>query len=66
MQSGLGRDARASRRSRVSCPKCGALVELSRMRMHLREAHQVGAAELETRILSARKDALRALRASRR
>ncbi|MCI4351538.1 MAG: hypothetical protein L3K15_08525 [Thermoplasmata archaeon] len=66
MQSGPARDGRSARRSRVPCPKCGVLLEFSRIRMHLREAHQVGAAELETRILNARKDAIRATRGGRR
>jgi hypothetical protein len=60
------RDGLANRRSRVECPHCGATIELSRMRAHLREAHQVGSAELETTLLTARRQARRGGRGIRR
>ena len=53
------RDALISRRARVGCPHCGVLVEIARMRAHLRDAHQVGSAELETSLLTARRQARR-------
>ena len=60
------RDAVNGRRARVGCPMCGALVDLSRMRGHLRSDHKVGAAELENVFLSARRIARRATRTIRR
>ncbi|MGI0133283.1 MAG: hypothetical protein ACREDK_09415 [Thermoplasmata archaeon] len=66
MHSLPSREVGAGRRARVGCPKCGALVDLSRMRSHLRSDHQVGAAELENIFLSARRDARRGARTARR
>ncbi|MCI4328950.1 MAG: hypothetical protein L3J86_05135 [Thermoplasmata archaeon] len=66
MQSGSAREALLTRRARVACPRCGVAVEIVRMRAHLREAHQVGAAELETSFLTARREARRASRSARR
>ncbi|HZY69975.1 MAG TPA: hypothetical protein VFF67_03230 [Thermoplasmata archaeon] len=66
MQSGITRESRSARRARVACPKCGAIVEFSRMRVHLRDAHHVGAAELESNILNVRKEAIRSGRGARR
>lgn len=60
------REAVNGRRARVGCPKCGALIDLSRMRGHLRSDHHVGAAELEGFFLNARRDARRATRMIRR
>lgn len=66
MQSIGGRDAASIRRARVACPRCGARVELSRMRVHLREAHQVGSADLDANFLTARRAAQRGARPARR
>ncbi|MFI5415609.1 MAG: hypothetical protein ACHQ16_08200 [Candidatus Lutacidiplasmatales archaeon] len=60
------RDALLTRRARVACPRCGTMVEIARMRAHLRADHQVGSAELETSLLSARREARRASRSGRR
>ncbi|MCI4367157.1 MAG: hypothetical protein L3K08_05350 [Thermoplasmata archaeon] len=54
------------RRSRQPCPRCGERIELSRMRAHLRESHQVGSADLESTFLSVRKAARRTSRPMRR
>jgi hypothetical protein len=62
MQGGLV----AGRRSRATCPRCGALIDLARLRSHLRDAHQVGSAELEDRFLAARREVRRATRSARR
>ncbi len=66
MQSGASREAVLVRRARVSCPHCGAPIDLARMRAHLREAHQVNSADLESTFLSARREARRASRSARR
>ncbi|MCI4361303.1 MAG: hypothetical protein L3J91_06320 [Thermoplasmata archaeon] len=60
------REALVNRRARVACPQCGQPIEFSRMRAHLREAHHVGSAELETTLLAARRQARRGGRAIRR
>jgi hypothetical protein len=60
------RDALVNRRARVACPHCGQTIEFARMRAHLREAHQVGSAELETTLLTARRQARRGGRGVRR
>jgi hypothetical protein len=65
MQAGA-RYAPTMRRTRVPCPRCGERIELSRMRIHLREFHQVGSSDLESTFLSARKAARRASRPARR
>jgi hypothetical protein len=62
MLSGASREAIGGRRARVPCRFCGQPIELSRMRSHLREAHQLGSAELETSFLEARKSARRSVR----
>ncbi len=54
------------RRSRLPCRVCGQSVELVRMRAHLRSAHQVNAADLESMYLDARKVARRSARSQRR
>jgi|GEM_PF-447809 len=66
MLSGGAREAAAGRRARVPCRYCGRQVELARMRAHLRDAHQLGSAELETSFLDARRAARRTQRATRR
>jgi hypothetical protein len=60
------RDGLVNRRARVDCPHCGQAIEIARMRAHLREAHQVGSAELETTLLTARRQARRGSRGVRR
>ncbi|HXQ48636.1 MAG TPA: hypothetical protein VN842_02505 [Thermoplasmata archaeon] len=60
------REGLANRRGRVACPHCGQTIEFARMRAHLREAHQVGSAELETTLLAARRQARRGGRVVRR
>ena len=60
------RDNALNRRARVSCPRCGMPIEIVRMRAHLRDAHQVGSAELETSLLSARREARKSSRPVRR
>jgi len=66
MQPTGSREAGLMRRSRVPCPRCGERIELSRMRAHLREAHQVGSADLESAFLTVRKAARRTSRPVRR
>jgi len=66
MQSGVPREAALTRRGRVPCPRCGVPVEIVRMRAHLRDAHQMPSAELETSLLSARRQARRSGRTGRR
>jgi hypothetical protein len=65
MQSAEPRDS-GLRRSRLPCRVCGQSIELVRLRAHLREAHQVNAAELESLYLDARKTARRSTRSQRR
>ncbi|HLY76616.1 MAG TPA: hypothetical protein VKT21_01870 [Thermoplasmata archaeon] len=49
-----------SRRTlRTTCPRCQAVLELQRMREHLRGSHHLESAELEGVLLLARRDALR-------
>ena len=59
MQSGVAREALLSRRGRVTCPRCGAAVELGRMRAHLRDAHQLVSSDVEASLLNARRQARR-------
>lgn len=66
MLSGASREAAVGRRARVACRFCGAMVELSGMRAHLRAVHQLGAADLETSFLEARRTARRSTRIARR
>lgn len=66
MQGSAQQSAMAMRRARVPCPRCGERIELSRMRIHLREYHQVGSADLESTFLSARKAARKGSRPIRR
>jgi hypothetical protein len=66
MQSLAPRHSTVPRRARTACPRCGLLFELSRMRMHLREQHQLDSARVETEFLSARRGALRGGRGHRR
>lgn len=62
MLSGVSREAAGGRRARVPCRFCSVPIELSRMRAHLRQEHQLGSAELETTFLEARKTARRSIR----
>jgi hypothetical protein len=64
VQPTVSRDASA-RRTRIACKVCGEPVELARMREHLRNNHQVGAAELDSFYLSARIEARRNRRSQR-
>ncbi|MFZ0830642.1 MAG: hypothetical protein WAN40_05845 [Thermoplasmata archaeon] len=49
-----------SRRTlRTTCPRCTRLMELQRMRDHLRESHHLESADLDAVLLVARRDALR-------
>ncbi len=49
-----------SRRTlRTLCPKCDRMMELQRMREHLREVHHLESAQLEDVFLEARRDAIR-------
>lgn len=64
MDGGSGRDA-SERRRRVPCKVCDEPVELVRMRDHLRTAHQVDSAQLETMYLEARIQARRSRRSQR-
>jgi hypothetical protein len=64
MDGGIGRDA-LERRRRVPCKVCDEPVELVRMRDHLRTAHQVDSAQLETMYLEARIQARRNRRSQR-
>lgn len=66
MLSGGSTVAAQGRRARVPCRLCGRKIELSGMRAHLREAHQMGSAELETSFLVARREARRGARTTRR
>jgi len=66
MQATGSREAGLARRSRVPCPRCGERIELSRMRAHLRESHQVGSADLEGAFLVVRRAARRSSRSVRR
>jgi hypothetical protein len=65
MLPGAPREAGRVRRSRVACPACDETIEFTRLREHLRNAHQMGSAQLETAILTARKEAIRMNRAQR-
>ena len=53
------------RRNRVPCPKCGRILDMARMRTHLREGHQLGSADVDTLLLRARREALRGGRPGR-
>jgi hypothetical protein len=64
MQSTASRDA-SERRTRVACKVCNEPIELVRMREHLRSAHQVDSAQLETLYLDARIEARRSRRSPR-
>jgi hypothetical protein len=66
MQSLSSRDSGGGRRVRVPCPRCGEPVELSRLRSHLRDAHQVVSADVESSFLTARRGARRSKRSVRR
>jgi hypothetical protein len=66
MLSGASRETAAGRRARVSCRYCGQLIELSRMRTHLRDAHQLVSSDLESSFLKARREARRSTRSIRR
>ena len=56
---GAGIRDTASRRTRVSCRVCGAPIDLSHMKEHLRTNHQSVSAEVESLYLSARIEARR-------
>jgi hypothetical protein len=66
MQSTGSRETAAARRARVRCPRCGQLIELSRLRTHLREQHQTTSSELDSTFLAARREAQRSARFVRR
>lgn len=53
----------SSHRSRVACKTCGVVVELPRLREHLRSEHQADTTTVETQYLSARIEARRSQRA---
>jgi hypothetical protein len=55
----------SERRTRIACKVCGEPIELVRMREHLRSAHQVDSAQLETMYLDARVEARRSRRSQR-
>ncbi len=65
MHSGVARDALLARRARIACPHCRQPVELSGLRRHLREVHQVGSVQLEAALVAARLEARRAGRSRR-
>ena len=46
---------------RTLCPRCDRLMELQRMREHLREVHHLESGELEGVFLEARRDAIRGI-----
>ncbi len=52
----------AERRARVACKVCGQMIDLPRMKEHLRSEHQVDSSTLEGMYLSARIEARRARR----
>ncbi|HKV90180.1 MAG TPA: hypothetical protein VJQ43_03170 [Thermoplasmata archaeon] len=60
------RETATARRARVRCPRCGQLIELSRLRSHLRDQHQTTASELDSSFLEARRQAQRSARFVRR
>ena len=66
MQTGIARDTLLGRRGRAQCPRCGAPVELGRMRAHLRDAHQMVSSDVETQLLTARRLARRSGRLTAR
>jgi hypothetical protein len=47
----------STRRSRIACKVCGRMVDLGRLREHLRSEHQAGSTEVETLYLTARIEA---------
>jgi hypothetical protein len=59
MQAFLAREAVGRRRARMPCPKCGRVLDLARMRAHLRDGHRLATGELETAFLLVRRTALR-------
>ena len=66
MSAPRGRAGIPVRRTRLPCPHCDERVELSRMRAHLREMHQVGSSDLEGDLLAARRAGRRASRGTSR
>lgn len=60
MQALSTRDAGLGRRGRISCPRCGRVVDLFRFRAHLREAHSESSTDVEREFLDARRRARRA------
>jgi adenine-specific DNA methylase len=55
-----------ARRTRVTCPVCGQVVELARLRDHLRAEHQATSAEVDAGYLNARIEAKRSRRTQSR
>jgi hypothetical protein len=53
------REVMTRRRSRVGCPVCGQFVDLTRLRGHLRERHQMESGQLDRALTEARRSALR-------
>ncbi|MFI5417644.1 MAG: hypothetical protein ACHQ2Y_01920 [Candidatus Lutacidiplasmatales archaeon] len=66
MHSPFSREAQGGRRARLNCPRCGEPVELVRLRAHLREAHQVSSADLDSTFLEARREVRRGSRVAQR
>ena len=62
MQSTASGENPIRRRGRVGCPRCGRVLDMTRMRAHLREMHELGAAEVDTLLLQARREARRGMR----
>jgi len=51
-----------SRRTlRTLCPKCDRMMELQRLREHLREFHHMETVELDSVFLEAKRDAIRGM-----
>ncbi len=53
------REAISRRRSRLECTLCGQLLDLPRLRAHLRESHRLESARLDQVFTDARRTALR-------
>ena len=61
MQPAPSRDL-TNRRARVPCKICGRMLDIARMRDHLKMEHQIDPAQLETLFVSARREARRSQR----
>ncbi|MHB8351623.1 MAG: hypothetical protein ACYDFT_02880 [Thermoplasmata archaeon] len=53
------REAMTRRRARMECTLCGQLLDLSRLRAHLRESHRLESGRLDRVFTQARRTALR-------